>query len=107
MESEQAVDEAAEYPVADDGHDRTIDAVDTLLDQVEAALGRLDDGTYGTCRTCSGVIDDHRLAATPTAEECSACAESAPEGAESPWPERAAHAPVDPVPTGAGPPQGE
>jgi hypothetical protein len=51
----------------------TIDEVDQLLDEVEAALSRLDDGSYGTCRTCGGPIDDHRLAGLPTAQTCAPC----------------------------------
>jgi len=51
----------------------TIDEVDQLLDEVEAALTRLDDGSYGTCRTCGGPIDDHRLADRPTAQTCAPC----------------------------------
>jgi len=51
----------------------TIDEVDQLLDEVEAALTRLDDGSYGTCRTCGGPIDDHRLAGLPTAQTCASC----------------------------------
>ena len=39
----------------------TIDEVDLLLDEVEAALTRLDEGTYGTCRGCGTPIDDTRV----------------------------------------------
>jgi hypothetical protein len=53
--------------------EETIDEVDHLLDEVEAALTRLDDGSYGTCRTCGGPIDDHRLAGLPTAQTCATC----------------------------------
>jgi hypothetical protein len=51
----------------------TIEEVDRLLDEVEAALTRLDEGSYGTCRTCGGPIDDHRLAGLPTAQTCARC----------------------------------
>jgi hypothetical protein len=51
----------------------TIDEVDQLLDEVEAALTRLDDGSYGTCRSCGGPIDDRRLAALPIAQTCALC----------------------------------
>ena len=36
----------------------SIDEVEHLLDQVEEALSRLDDGTYGRCGACGGVIED-------------------------------------------------
>jgi RNA polymerase-binding transcription factor DksA len=55
-----------------------IDAVDRLLDEVERALRRLDDGTYGSCAGCGGSIDDDRLALSPTAEECADCAAAIP-----------------------------
>jgi RNA polymerase-binding transcription factor DksA len=67
-------------PSASDGGDETaaaasaIDAVDRLLDGVEQALVRLDDGTYGTCPGCGEPVNDDRLAARPTVVECSACA---------------------------------
>lgn len=52
----------------------TIDEVDRLLDEVEAALARLDDGTYGACADCGAAIDDARLAGEPTVRTCAACA---------------------------------
>ena len=55
----------------------TIDEVDQLLDEVEAALNRLDEGTYGTCEGCGRTIDDGRLAHRPTAQWCAACADTA------------------------------
>ncbi len=63
---------------APDAHDLrspedTIDAVDRLLDGVEGALSRLDDGTYGVCESCGGPIDDARLAEAPTTQSCSSC----------------------------------
>jgi RNA polymerase-binding transcription factor DksA len=40
------------------------------LDQVDAALARLADGSYGTCSTCGEQIPSERLAAVPTATSC-------------------------------------
>ncbi|MDQ6697914.1 MAG: TraR/DksA C4-type zinc finger protein [Actinomycetota bacterium] len=40
------------------------------LDDVEAALGRLDDGTYGRCETCGEPIPAARLEAMPAARTC-------------------------------------
>lgn len=54
--------------------EQSVDAVDALLDAVERSLTRLDDGTYGVCHTCGSTIDDGRLAAEPTAEQCGTCA---------------------------------
>ena len=41
-----------------------------LLAKVESALGRIDDGTYGTCVVCGRKIDDERLQAVPYATLC-------------------------------------
>lgn len=69
-------------PDADDPAppESTIDEVDRLLDEVEAALARLDDGTYGTCACCGAAIDDARLTLEPTARTCGACATAASDG---------------------------
>lgn len=47
-----------------------------LLDEVEAALGRLDAGSYGRCEACASAIDPERLEALPTTRSCRACASS-------------------------------
>ncbi len=46
---------------------------ETLAD-VERALAKLDDGTYGACEVCGKPIGDARLEAMPTARRCIACA---------------------------------
>ena len=43
------------------------------LRAVDAALARMDDGTYGLCTRCGGDIGDARLRANPAAERCIAC----------------------------------
>jgi RNA polymerase-binding transcription factor DksA len=50
-----------------------VDAVDGLLDEVELALARLDDGTYGRCATCGSLIADAELAEDPLVRECRSC----------------------------------
>ena len=47
-----------------------LDAIEQELADVERALALLDDGTYGQCEHCDGVIDDDVLARTPTARFC-------------------------------------
>lgn len=42
--------------------------------QIEAALQRLDDGTWGTCEGCGGRIAGARMQALPTASLCVDCA---------------------------------
>lgn len=44
------------------------------LAAVEAALRRLDDGSYGVCQRCGQQIGDGRLAARPAALTCVRCA---------------------------------
>ena len=42
--------------------------------EVEAALVRVRDGTYGRCEICGQVIASGRLEARPTARTCIGCA---------------------------------
>jgi DnaK suppressor protein len=41
-----------------------------LLEKIESALQRIQDGTYGTCVICGRKIDDERLRAVPYATLC-------------------------------------
>jgi RNA polymerase-binding protein DksA len=43
------------------------------LDAVDAALRRLDQGTYGRCTNCGNPIAEERLKAIPWAEHCIDC----------------------------------
>ncbi|TMM14048.1 MAG: hypothetical protein E6G01_13480 [Actinobacteria bacterium] len=47
-----------------------LEQVEAELADVELALRRLDDGTYGTCEACGRVIGDSRLEAKPEARFC-------------------------------------
>jgi len=40
------------------------------LEQIERALSRIDDGTYGTCERCGKPIPEERLRARPWATLC-------------------------------------
>jgi len=66
---EQAV-ELENAPVLDaldaSGHDE--------FEEVQAALARLADGTYGICTDCGEEIAVGRLEALPTARSCMSCA---------------------------------
>lgn len=48
--------------------------LDAKLREVERALAKLDEGTYGRCDGCDAAIPDERLAAVPRATRCLACA---------------------------------
>jgi DnaK suppressor protein len=83
--------DAATSANADDEHDpegATMaferEHVASLLDQtrdqlsrVEAALHRLEEGSYGVCQRCGQQIAAGRLEARPTATLCIACANRA------------------------------
>jgi DnaK suppressor protein len=43
------------------------------LEAVDAALARLDDGSYGTCARCGRAIGSERLEALPWAAHCIEC----------------------------------
>jgi RNA polymerase-binding transcription factor DksA len=47
-----------------------LEQVEAELADVEHALRRLDDGTYGTCEVCGTAIPDERLEAMPAARLC-------------------------------------
>lgn len=42
---------------------------------IDAALARIDAGTYGVCRECGEVIEARRLEALPFAATCADCAD--------------------------------
>lgn len=57
------------------------ETVAALLDQLRgevrlanAALQRIEDGTYGTCTACGNLINEARLDLIPTASHCINCA---------------------------------
>lgn len=50
-------------------------SVQQMLAQVEEALGRIDEGTYGICQRCGDPIDVARLRVLPFATLCIRCKE--------------------------------
>jgi RNA polymerase-binding transcription factor len=71
-------------PVTDTADQATADLLSDLdqaeisrdvreLDALEAALARIDQGTFGTCIECTAEIDFKRLAAYPVATRCAGC----------------------------------
>ena len=44
------------------------------LDEVEYALGKLEEGNYGVCESCAQQISPARLEAMPAARFCMDCA---------------------------------
>lgn len=51
------------------------DAARTKLSEIDSALARLDDGTYGICMRCTQPIPEARLQVRPFAKHCVPCAE--------------------------------
>jgi DnaK suppressor protein len=52
----------------------------SLIQEIDEALGRIEDGTYGQCGRCGKPIDEERLKAMPTARydaQCQAAIEAA------------------------------
>jgi RNA polymerase-binding protein DksA len=46
-----------------------------ILSRVDAALARIDDGSFGQCQRCGQEISDQRLQAIPYADRCIDCAQ--------------------------------
>jgi len=47
--------------------------IQNLLDKVNAALEKIDEGTYGICDSCNIEINENRLEALPWASLCRDC----------------------------------
>jgi RNA polymerase-binding transcription factor DksA len=48
-------------------------AAEAALQEIHAALGRLDDGSYGICERCHQPIPIERLKVLPTSRSCTPC----------------------------------
>jgi DnaK suppressor protein len=49
------------------------ESTEAMLAAIDAALKRIEDGTYGTCKRCGRPIGEDRLEAVPWAELCIEC----------------------------------
>ena len=56
---------------------RNLDRESNMLRNVRAALGRIRDGSYGTCLHCEEEIKPRRLEAVPWTPYCIRCQEAA------------------------------
>jgi RNA polymerase-binding transcription factor DksA len=52
---------------------RLLEAARVTAAAAERAVERFEDGTYGQCARCGGVIAPERLEAIPDAETCVSC----------------------------------
>jgi RNA polymerase-binding protein DksA len=80
MEDETQEIQSDNHPgdVATITHDREIDFTlednsERLLSAIDLALKSIEDGTYGTCRTCGNAIAMERLEAVPYTTQCIDC----------------------------------
>ena len=51
-----------------------LEEAERRLSELDGALVRLEEGTYGRCVVCGGPIGDERLDARPASSKCVACA---------------------------------
>jgi len=56
------------------------DNAEQVISEIDAALGRIEDGTYGTCSSCREEIPRARLEANPWASLCIDCKRKAEGG---------------------------
>ena len=60
---------------AEQGENRAlVGQLEETLTEVERALAKLDDGTYGVCEVCGKDIGEARLEAMPATRYCIDCA---------------------------------
>ncbi len=50
-----------------------ISQMEERLEEIQAALGRIEEGTFGICTSCGNPIAPARLEALPHAELCVTC----------------------------------
>ena len=57
-------------PVVEERYESQLAQSTRVLDDVDVALQRLSEGTYGTCEACGTPILDADLASDPTRRQC-------------------------------------
>jgi DnaK suppressor protein len=69
---EEALAECAQSVPDPVAQRRSADLKDTIS-EIDAALARIDAGTYGRCTRCGGSIPEERLELRPFSATCVAC----------------------------------
>jgi DnaK suppressor protein len=78
---------------------RLREAAQLVLSQINAALERIEQGTFGRCQSCGDLMSMDRLAALPMSTRCGSCQRlEAMDGAELPWGGEELLARADPSP---------
>lgn len=75
--SDTAIDPADDTEMADKLeelgiNDAVVGELEKQLKDVDDALGKIDEGAYGTCEVCGAHIEEDRLEANPAARTCKA-----------------------------------
>lgn len=69
----------SEEQVVELENNEVLDEIDEItrreLDDIRAALAKIEDGSYGTCAACKEPIPEKRLEALPNAIRCIKCEE--------------------------------
>lgn len=76
LESDDGVEDLAEMAELDLNRSTALDLADRqthLIDEIDEALQRIEDGTYGQCVRCGKPLDEERLKAMPTARYDPGC----------------------------------
>ena len=68
--------ESSEVDIQEDIEFALIQMKSETLNKIDAALRRLEDGTYGDCFECGDEISEARLRALPFAVRCKDCEEA-------------------------------
>ena len=78
MHREEPLERDSEDQAIQLENDDPLQAIDAAalgeIAEIDAALSRIDQGLYGTCKRCNGPIAAERLRAVPHALMCAACA---------------------------------
>lgn len=72
MDNQNVADHASDYAYRARQESR-LNQMKEQLAEVNSALKRIKDGTYGICINCGNVISSERLEALPYAELCIEC----------------------------------
>lgn len=89
LEGDDGVEDEGEMSEFDRNRSTALDLAgrqSQLVEEIDEALARIEDGTYGQCPRCGKPLDEQRLKAVPTAKydaECQAAIEAA-QGMETP-----------------------
>ena len=89
LEGDDGVEDSGDMSELDLNRSTALDLVgreSELIEEIDEALQRIDDGTYGQCIRCGKRIDEERLKAMPTAKYDAVCqsAIEAAQGAATP-----------------------